>query len=57
LIKNIQRDFDAGCEKIIIAAPSKRSITSYKKKISMYRKEFLENVEFRVLTDFLQEDK
>jgi len=54
LIKNIQRDFDAGCESIIIAAPSKRAITSYKKKIEFYNKDFLiKGVEFRVLTDFL----
>jgi len=53
LIENIQRDYEAGCGKIIVAAPSKRSVTSYKNKIGMYRKDFLEMVEFRVLTDFL----
>lgn len=56
LIENIQRDFDAGCELIIVAAPSQRAIASYKKKIQFYNKDFLEKVEFRVLTDFLSED-
>lgn len=53
LIENIQRDLEAGCEVIIIAAPNQRSVTSYEKKISFYNKEYLNKVEFRVLTDFL----
>jgi DNA-binding PadR family transcriptional regulator len=53
LIENIQRDFEAGCDLIIIAVPNKRSINSYKKKIQFYNKDFLDRVEFRVLTDFL----
>jgi hypothetical protein len=53
LIENIQRDYEAGCELIIIAASSQAKIRSYKKKIGMYSKDFLEMVEFRVLTDFL----
>lgn len=56
LIENIQRDFDGGCELIIVAAPSQKSIASYKKKIQFYNKDFLEKVEFRVLTDFLSEN-
>ena len=53
LIENIQKDLEAGCEKIIIAIPNQRVINAYKKKIEFYNKEFLEKIEFRVLTDFL----
>ena len=53
LIENIQKDFDAGCDSVIIAVPNKRAISSYKKKIRFYNKNFLDRVEFRVLTDFL----
>jgi hypothetical protein len=54
LIENIERDFQAGCDTVIIAAPSKRSITAYRKRIELYSKAFLDKVEFRVLTDFLR---
>jgi hypothetical protein len=53
LIENIQRDFQAGCDLVIITAPSQRAISSYKKKIEFYIKDFLSKIEFRVLTDFL----
>ncbi len=53
LIENVQLDDQAGCDEIIIAVPSKRSMTSYKKKIEFYNKDYLNKVEFRVLTDFL----
>ncbi len=57
LIENIQRDMEAGCTEIIIAVPNKRNITTYKKKIEYYRKEFLEKIEFKVLTDFLTQQE
>ncbi len=53
LIENIQKDLEAGCEKIIIAIPNQRAINSYKKKIDYYNKDLLHKIEFRVLTDFL----
>jgi len=53
LVENVQRDFEADCELIIIAVPNQRSIKSYKKKIEFYNKDFLDRIEFRVLTDFL----
>ncbi|MCK4826822.1 hypothetical protein KA005_64400, partial [bacterium] len=53
LIENIQRDFEAGCDLVIVVAPSQRSINSYRKKILFYNKDFLDRVEFRILTDFL----
>lgn len=53
LIENIQKDSEAGCETIIIAVSNQRSIAFYKKKIRFYNKDFLDKVEFRVLTDFL----
>jgi len=53
LIENIHKDLEAGCEIVIIAVPNKRSIKVYEKKIRFYNKEFLEKIEFRVLTDFL----
>jgi len=53
LIENIQKDLEAGCDTIIIAVPNKRNIAVYKKRIEYYRKEFLEKIEFKVLTDFL----
>jgi len=53
LIENIQKDLEAGCEQIIIAVSSKRAISTYKKKIEFYNKDFLDRIEFRVLTDFL----
>jgi DNA-binding PadR family transcriptional regulator len=53
LIENLQKDFDAGCETVIVAVPNKRAINAYKKKILFYNKSFLDKVEFRVLTDFL----
>ncbi len=53
LIENLQKDFEAGCETVIVAVPNKRAINAYKKKIPFYNKHFLDKVEFRVLTDFL----
>lgn len=53
LIPNLQKDFDAGCDKVIVAALSQRAINSYKKKIEFFNKDYLEKIEFRVLTDFL----
>jgi hypothetical protein len=55
LIENIHRDFEAGCEKIIVAVRSKASESSYKNKIKYYNEELLERIEFRILTDFLPE--
>ena len=53
LIENLQRDFEAGCEKVIIAVPNLRTIPSYQAKIQTSNKDFLDKVEFKVLTDFL----
>lgn len=55
LIENIQRDFEAGCEKVIVAVKSKTLGKSYRKKIEYYNEDFLKNVEFRILSDFLPE--
>lgn len=55
LLGNIRKDLDAGCEKIIVAVNSQRTISSYKKKIKSEQPELLDNVEFRVLTDFLNQ--
>jgi len=54
LIENIQRDLDSGCEQIIIAAPSKAKVNSYRKKMeSVYSREVLDKLDFRPLTDFI----
>jgi hypothetical protein len=53
LIENLQRDFEAGCEKVIIAVPNLRTIPSYQQKIRTSNKDFLDKVEFKVLTEFL----
>jgi hypothetical protein len=53
LIPNLQKDFDAGCDKVIVAVSSQRAINSYKKKIEFFNKDYLEKIKFRVLTDFL----
>ena len=53
LIENIQKDFDAGCSRVVIAVPSKRSIGAYKKEIKKYDPELIDNVEFKVLSAFV----
>lgn len=54
LVKNIQRDLDAGCDLILIAVRSKRTINACKNKLQgIYSEDVLEKLEFRVLTDFL----
>jgi hypothetical protein len=53
LIENLQRDFEAGCDTVIVAVPNLRAIPSYKTKIEAHNKSFLDKVEFKVLTEFL----
>lgn len=59
LKKNIERDFQEGCELIIVAVKSKRALKEFKEKISYYNEERLRKIQFRVVTDFLpgKEDK
>jgi uncharacterized protein YajQ (UPF0234 family) len=53
LIENLQRDFEAGCDSVIVAVPNLRAIPSYQAKIQANNKDFLDKVEFKVLTEFL----
>lgn len=53
LIENLQRDFEAGCGTVIVAVPNLRAIPSYQQKIQAHNKDFLDKVEFKVLTEFL----
>lgn len=53
LIENPQRDFDSRCDKVIITVRNLRTIPSYKQKIQTSNKDFLDKVEFKVLTEFL----
>lgn len=53
LIENLQRDFEAGCDTVIVAVPNLRAIPSYQAKIEAHNKTFLDKVEFKVLTEFL----
>lgn len=52
LIENLQRDFEAGSEKVIIAVPNLRTIPSYQQKIQAHNKDLLNKVESKVLTEF-----
>ena len=53
LVKNIQKDFDAGCFRVIVAVPSKRSINSYKKVLRTHGSDLLDDVDFKLLSDYL----
>jgi hypothetical protein len=53
LLGNIRKDLDAGCEKVIVAVNTQRTIATYKKIIMAEKPELLKQVEFRVLTDYL----
>jgi DNA-binding PadR family transcriptional regulator len=53
---NVHEDLNAGCDEIIIVAPTKRSIASYKKKLVNYGKEELEKIKWMVVTDFVSSD-
>jgi hypothetical protein len=53
LIENLQRDFEVGCHKVVVAVPSLRIIPSYQPKIQAHNKDFLDKIEFKVLTEFL----
>lgn len=55
VIENIQKDLEAGCDQIIIAVESKRKLNSYKKELEkIYTKDVLGKIEFRLLSDFLE---
>jgi len=53
LVLNVHRDLDEGVEKVIIVAPNKRRMSTYKKRFESYTETEKEKLEFRVITDFL----
>jgi hypothetical protein len=54
LEENIQKDFEAGCECLIIAVKSIGSAKFYKKKVhKIFGDELLKKIEFRILAHFL----
>ncbi len=53
LMENIQKDFIAGCDKVIVVARTKRSINAYQKTVQRYGKDYLDRIQFMTLTDFL----
>jgi hypothetical protein len=54
LEENIQKDFEAGCEFVIIAVKSISSAKFYKKKVQkIFGDELLKKIDFRILAHFL----
>jgi DNA-binding MarR family transcriptional regulator len=54
LQENIQKDFEAGCEFVIIAVKSIGSAKFYKKKVQkIFGDELLKKIDFRILAHFL----
>jgi energy-coupling factor transporter ATP-binding protein EcfA2 len=53
LVLNVHRDLDEGVEKVVIVAPNKRRMSTYKKRFESYSETEREKLEFRVITDFL----
>jgi predicted transcriptional regulator len=54
LQENIQKDFEAGCEFVIVAVKSVGSAKFYKKKVQkIFGDELLKKIDFRILAHFL----
>jgi len=54
LTDNVSKDLAAGCERIVICVPNKRSVSVYKKKLSGFDPVLDKKVEFKVLSEYLE---
>jgi hypothetical protein len=56
LVSNVKEDIDNGVNHLIIAARAKRTLTNYEKTLKKhFSEEFINKLEFKILSEFLKE--